>query len=128
MAYAPILHLVSSLKLAALREAQQRRPLDEGRNEERQLPSLAVVASSVGGASPIAGVTREISRSGLSMLMPHRPSAVHLDVTVSDTDLSVELWVRVVECVANGDGMYVWHAHVVTSDEGWAGIVDRIND
>jgi hypothetical protein len=62
------------------------------------------------------------------MLMTHQPSAVHLDVTVSDTDLSVELWVRVVECVANGDGMYMWHVHVVSSDDGWSGIVDRIND
>jgi len=123
MDYAPILHPVSSLRLAALRESQQQRPPSEA----RQYPSFAVAASSVGGASPIEGVTREISRSGLSMLMPQRPAAAHLDVTVSDTDLSVELWVRVVDCVATGE-MYLWHVHVVTADDGWSGIVDRIND
>jgi hypothetical protein len=69
-----------------------------------------------------------MSRSELSLLMPRRPSAVHLDVTLHDVDLSVELWVRVVDCVATDDHMYVWHVQVVTADDGWSGIVDRSND
>jgi hypothetical protein len=87
-----------------------------------------VVASSVGGATPIAGVTRGISRSELSLLMPYRPSAVYMDVTLHDVDLSVELWVRVVDCVATDDHRYVWHGQVVTANDGWSGIVDRTND
>jgi hypothetical protein len=60
--------------------------------------------------------------------MPRRPTAVYLDVTVHDTDISVELWVRVIDCVATDDGMYVWRVQVVTADDGWSAIVDRIND
>ena len=74
---------------------------------------MAVVASCVGSGAPIAGMTRDISPSGLSMLMPQRPTAVHLDVTVSATDLSVELWVRVVDCVATDDDMYLWQVYVL---------------
>jgi hypothetical protein len=51
-----------------------------------------------------------------------------MDVTVADTDISVELWVRVVDCEEADGDTYVWHVHVVTSDDGWSGIVDRIND
>jgi hypothetical protein len=73
-------------------------------------------------------MTQDISPSGLSMLMRQRPTAVHLDVTVCDTDISVELWVRVVDCVATDDDMYVWHVLVVTAEEGWSRIVTRIDD
>ncbi len=73
-------------------------------------------------------MTCDISPSGLSMLMPQRPTAVHLDVTVSATDLSVELWVRVVDCVATDDDMYLWHVNVVTADDGWSRIVTRVDD
>jgi len=62
------------------------------------------------------------------MLMPQRPTAVHQDVTVQDGDISVELWVRVVGCVATGEDMYMWHVHVVTAEDGWSCIVNRVDD
>jgi hypothetical protein len=62
------------------------------------------------------------------MLMPRPPSGNHLDVTVHDPDLSVQLWVRIVDYTAADDHMYMWNAQVVTADDDWSGIVDRIND
>jgi len=123
--YAPILNGVGSVKLAAIRDAQRR---TERGSEERTSPSLAVVATCLGNGVPIAGVADDISRSGLSMLMPQRPMAVHQDVTVQDGDISVELWVRVVDCVAADDDTFVWHVHVVTAEDGWSVVVDRIDD
>jgi len=116
---------VGSVKLAAVRDAQRR---TERRSEERKSPSLAVVATCLGNGAPIAGVAHDISRSGLSMLMPQRPTAVHQDVTVQDGDISVELWVRVVDCRAADEDMFVWHVHVVTAEDGWSGVIDRIDD
>lgn len=62
------------------------------------------------------------------MLMPQRPTSAHQDVTVRDGDISVQLWVRVVDCRAGDDGSYIWHVHVVTAEDGWSGVVDRIED
>ena len=62
------------------------------------------------------------------MLMPRRPSAVYMDVTLHDVDLSVQLWVRVVDCVATDVGMFLCRVQVVTADDAWSRIVDRVND
>jgi hypothetical protein len=98
------------------------------RTETVQPPLLAVVpASSLSAATPVAGITHDISRSALSLLMPQPPSATHLDVTVHDPHLSVRLWVRIIDCIPTDNNMYMWHARVVTADDGWSGIVHRIN-
>jgi hypothetical protein len=115
-------------KLSAALGGQRRRTWNERRNEGRESPSLAVVASSLGGGASIVGVTHDISRTGLSMLMPQQPTAAHQDVTVHDGDISVELWVRVIDCRPTDDDMYVWHVHVTTADDGWSSIVNRNND
>jgi hypothetical protein len=52
---------------------------------------------------------------------------VHQDVTVRGEEISVDLWVRVVNWVATDDGMYIWHVHVTTAEDGWTRIVDLSN-
>src|SRR6187399_568897 len=108
---------------AALGDQPGPRRWNERRGEERKSPSLAVVASSLGSGASIVGVTHDISRSGLSMVMSERPTTAHQDVTVRDGEMSVELWVRVIDCEPTDDDKYLWHVHVTTAEDGWSGIV-----
>src|SRR4051794_7170958 len=72
------------------------RPVFDRRNEARVVTVRRVTANHPGSEHDLKGVTNNISTSGMSLLMPEPPPAIHQDVVVTDSQVSSSVWIQVI--------------------------------
>jgi hypothetical protein len=101
------------------------RPVQERRRERRVATVRRVIASHPGSDRDLLGVTNNISITGMCLVMPEPPPAIHQDVLVTDSHGSSTVWIQVMSHrVAPTEG-YVWHVRVTAADGAWEELVTR---